>query len=426
MKNFKHLIVLLLITSLFAACTQEDNINPDTPTPYISTTEPFDATWEISSASEISSIAFTIEGLATVQGVNSSNARNLVEEKDLLFYGNYEIESDTIIDLEGYGTIKVLNNDGNIEIELIKEDNPEEKINMTGSLVTETFSDKTLILTNIWKDEDDFFAYFTKDGALITSEGIGIWEWLDNSEERLKVKLDDDIIELNVIDLTEEEFTFSMEFTEDGVTETDTINMIRSEYEDFMQVMDDDTTAPITNMAGKGSISINGEEVFTINGAAGQQHETYLTDSSGRFFDIAFLDDVSAIEKLDEYDGEEFLTNMLHISLSTSATSPKRLEGNYSKGSDWNDADNGNTAPDYAINFAGISTQVNDVTTMYAKTHDDTGLTIQSFTITEKSDKTLIIDASFEMNKIDSESDQPGEKVNVDFHYEGKIFFITD
>ncbi|MBB6461681.1 hypothetical protein [Flammeovirga kamogawensis] len=426
MKNFRHLILSLLITSLFAACTQEDTINPDTPTPYISTTEPFDATWEISSTGEISSIAFTSEGLATVQGVNSSNARNLVEEKDLLFYGNYEIESDTIIDLEGYGTIKVLNNDGSIEIELIKEDNPEEKISMTGSLVTETFSDKTLILTNIWKDEDEFFAYFTKDGSLITSEGIGIWEWLDNSEERLKVKLDDDIIELIVIELTEEEFTFSMEFTEEGVTETDTIVMIRSEYEDFMNVIDEETTEPGVNITGKGSISINGEEIFTINGAAGQQHETFLTDSSGRFFDIVFLEDVSVIKELEEYDGEEFLTNMLHINLSTSATSPKRLEGNYSKGADWSDVDNGNTAPDYAINFAGISTQVNGSTSFYAKNHEDEGLNIQSFTITENDDKTFTIDASFDINKINEDSDQAGEKVSVDFHYEGKIFFITD
>ncbi|WP_281614707.1 hypothetical protein [Flammeovirga sp. SubArs3] len=432
MKKIQHLILILTLPCLFFACDTENTLDPsnsdDTNTD-ITANEYFEATWNISSGGAISSMAFTSDGLATVQGT-ASNSRTLVEQKDLLFYGGYTVQSDTIIDLEGYGTIKVLNVDGNIEIELIKEDNPEEKISLYATLDNTTYSEKTAFLSNIWKDEEGYYVYFTKDGALLTSDGSGIWEWIDDSEEALKVKIEDDIYRVDVVELTEENFTIELNFEENDSTFTQTINMTRADYEEFLENVEgfgeDHSYAVPAEMAGHGTFSIDGEEVFKIRGAAGRQNEVFENDSSGRFFDLVFMEDISVLDELEEYEGDDFIGNMVSLGITTSADTPKELAGDYSKGSDWEDNEDATTAPDYAVQFAGATTEIDGEFTLFLKNHDDEGLTIDRFNISKGKDKTYIIDAVYEVNKVSHEDDTTGEKVKVHFHYEGKIFFITD
>ncbi|MBD0401113.1 hypothetical protein [Flammeovirga sp. EKP202] len=433
MKNLKNLILIFISSIFIISCTTEENeITPETfnnGSVDLTQNEHFDATWNITTGGEISSMAFTSEGLATIQGT-ASNARTLVEEKDLLFYGEYTVESDTIIDLEGYGTVKLLNIDGEIQIELIKEDNPEQKINMSVEVDKQEFSERTAFLANVWKDAaDDFYVFFTKDGAIISSDGNGIWEWTDDTEETIKAKISDDIFQINLLTLTEESIDLTLSFDVEGVTYTDTINLVRADYEELMDHVgreykkDDDEEYNVPSfIAGKGSVSIDGEELFKIVGAAGRQNEVFDNDSSGRFFDLVFMEDVKVLEKLDEYEGDEFIGNMLSVGITTSADDPKKLIGDYSSGGEWEEA---TSASDYGVQFAGLTTMINDEFTLYLKDHGD-GLSVESFTVKEGEDRTFVIDAKFNIHKVTTDHEEVGEKATVSFHYEGKLFFITE
>ncbi|NME69522.1 hypothetical protein [Flammeovirga aprica] len=433
MKNLKNLILFIISSIFIISCTTEENeVTPETfdnGTVDLTQNEHFDATWNITTGGEISSMAFTSEGLATVQGT-ASNTRTLLEEKDLLFYGEYTVESDTIIDLEGYGTVKLLNVNGEIQIELIKEDNPEEKINMSVEVDKKEFSERTAFLANVWKDtEDDFYVFFTKDGAIISTDGNGIWEWTDETEETLKVKMSDEIFQANLLTLTEENIDLTLSFEEEGVTYTDTISLVRADYEELMEHVEreykkddeDDYDVP-SFIAGKGSVSIDGEVLFKIKGAAGRQNEVFDNDSSGRFFDLVFMEDIKVLEELDDYEGDEFIGNMLSIGLTTSAEAPKKIIGDYTSGGEW---ENATDASDYGVQFAGVTTMINDEFAVYLKDHGD-GLSVENFTIKEGKDGTVVIDAKFNIHKVSNDLEEVGEKATVTFHYEGKLFFITE